>query len=191
MGGIGALVDPLGLGGGGEPVRQLRIAGKELPGLFQLLPGLLGLRGELVQIAVGLLPGLLGQALLRLHAVGGDIGQKLGKIVQQAVHVLFPLEGALLLGAVTVLHHQIGNGAEQAAAGKAALAHGHPLKDPAHIRQGHIVAAVQKIAVEIQGLLAHAAGTEMPAGVFIGGHGFRRKSGGAETDRLKEHKLPP
>ena len=131
--GGGAFVDPLCFGGCGEAVCQDRIAGQKCPGFFQPLLSGLGVGGELLQITVRLLLRFLGETMFRLYAVGWNVGTETAQVIQKAVYIFFPLEGALLLCSVAIFHHQIGNGAKKAAAGKAALAHGHPFKDPAHI----------------------------------------------------------
>ena len=183
MGGVGVLVDPLGLGRGGETARQPWVAGEEGFGLFQRFPGRLRLRRQLVQIPGGLLPGSLGKALLRLNAVQRQTGADLRQISQQTVHVLLPLEGALLLRTVTVFYHQVRNGAKDAVSGEAALAHGDPLKDPADVPQGHIAAPVKQKAVQVQRFFPYAAGAEVLAVFNIRGQDIRRKGGAAEAHR--------
>ena len=185
MGGIGVLIDPLGLGRSGKPVRQLRIAGEEGSGLFQLLPGRLCLRCQYVQIPDGFLLCLPGKALLRLNAVQRQTGTNLRQIGQQIIHIVLPLEGALLLRTVTVFYHQVRNGAKDAVSGETALAHGDPLEYPADIPQRHIVVPVKQETVQIQRFFPYAAGTEVLAVFNIRSQDFRRQGGAAETHRRK------
>ena len=65
----------------------------------------------------------------------------------QHIHIVFVFEIALLDGSVIQLHHKVGNGTKDTLAGKTALAHGHPLKNPLHAGQGHIVIAIDVKAV--------------------------------------------
>ena len=185
MGGIGVLIDPLGLGRSGKPVRQLRIAGEEGSGLFQLLPGRLCLRRQHVQIPDGFLLCLPGKALLRLNAVQRQTGTDLRQIGQQIIHIVLPLEGALLLRTVTVFYHQVRNSAKDAVSGETALAHGDPLEYPADIPQRHIVVPVKQETVQIQRFFPYAAGAEVLAVFNIRSQDFRRQGGAAETHRRK------
>ena len=167
VGGIGALVDPLGFGGSGQTGGLLRERGQVDFCLLQLFPALLGLWCQLLQVA-GLFPlPLLPQAALRLHAVGGNIRQELGDVGDHHIHILLPLEVALLTGAIIQLHNQVRDGTKEAFAGEATLAHGHTLENPADRGQGYIVPAVKIKAVEIQGLVPHAAGTVLLAEFLI------------------------
>lgn len=97
IGGIAAVIDPLGLSRRGQLRRLLRVLLQQLLGLLQCLPGGLRLRRQLFEIALGLPLGLLPQAALRLHTVAGDIRADPCHVGQQKVHVLLVLEVALLL----------------------------------------------------------------------------------------------
>ena len=149
VGVVAAVLDALGLGGGGEFGRELRLFLQDGLGLLQLLAGLLGLGRQLLYIAPGFLRGLFRETAFAVPAEARDLRVDGGEVRQQQVHVLLPLEGALLLLPVVILHHEVGDGAEGALSGEAALAHGHPLEDPAHGVDGHIAAAIEPEAVEV------------------------------------------
>ena len=126
---------------------------------------------------------------LHLLALERQIRADLGQIGQQIVHIRLVLEVALLLRAVVILHHQIGDGAEGALTGKAALAHSHPLEHTAHRLQRHIVVPVNEKAVEIQGLFAHAAGAEAAAALFVRRQRLVVQRDAAKARRCKDHSM--
>ena len=86
---------------------------------------------------------------------------------EEQVHVLLPLEGALLLFAVVILHHEVRDGTEGPLSGEASPAHGDALEDPAHRAERHIVVPLKPEAVEVEGLLPDPAGAEAAAGLPI------------------------
>ena len=181
------LVDALGLGRGGEPPRRLRIGGEELSRPLQLLARALCLRRQFGKIACSFFLRLFPHALRTAGAERWDLGMPLSDEGEHRVHVLLALEGALLLRAVVILHHKVGNTAERAFARKAALTHRHALEHAAHSRKGHIIVPVDKKAVQIQRLFTHAAGAEALAGLFVLCEDLRRKRRSAETYRCKDH----
>ena len=190
VGGTGAVRAALALGGNGKGCGLLRVACQEGLGTLQLLPGLLGLGGQLLEKfrLHGRL--LFLQALLRLQAVGGQVRADLGDMGQQKVHILFVFEVALLHRAVVQLHHQIGNGAEDALSGKTALAHGDPLENTLHGFQRRIVDPVEEEAVQVNGLIAHAAGAEALAEFFVNGKRRLIQGRAAQLFRSKNHGIP-
>ena len=127
-----------------------------------------GVLGQLRQLAGGLFCGLFCHGLFARRAQQLDLRLLLGEDIQQSVHVPLILEVALLLLAAVVLHHEVGHGGEHSLAGKAALAHGHPLEDAGDAAVGQIIAAVDVEAVEVKRLFAHAAGADLLTGFFIG-----------------------
>ena len=149
------------------------------------------LGGELLEI-ICLFGGLgPGQTVGGLDAVGGDVGVLLLHGSQEPVHIGLQLEGALLLLAAAELHHQEGEGAEDALAGEAALAHGHALEDALDLFPGQVEAAVQKAAAQIQGLLSDAAGAEFEAALFVSRQIFRAEGLAAQGYGGKVHGDPP
>ena len=112
-------------------------------------------------------------------------GTDLRQIGQQIIHIVLPLEGALLLRTVTVFYHQVRNSAKDAVSGETALAHGDPLEYTADIPQRHIVVPVKQETVQIQRFFPYAAGSEVLAVFNIRSQDFRRQGGAAETHRRK------
>ena len=108
------------------------------------------------------------------------------------IHMALVLEGALHALPFVVFHHQVGNGTENALAGKRAPAHGNALVGSADVGYRDIEAAVEKKAVQIQGLCSHAAGAEHQAGLpvfpeFLIIQGGSAQSGGFE---IQHRQLP-
>ncbi len=143
------LVDALGLGRCGELGGQLGVAGEEFARALQLLTLALRLRRELLEVAGGLLLRLFRQPLFAADAQARDLGMDLLQIVEQLVHVLLALEGALLLLPVVVLHDEVGDRAKHTLAAEAALAHRHALENAPHGAEGNVKVPVDEKIIEI------------------------------------------
>ena len=179
--GMGTLVDAHVLGSSGQTAGDTGLGFQLLNALAQDLAGVLSLGGQLVQITGSLLHVTLPQTLFSGLAVGGDLRQDLGDVGNHMVDIFLMLEAELSLFALVKLDDQIRHGAKGALSSEAALAHGNALEHTVHGLQRHIHTAIQENAVEIQRVLAHAAGAKATASLFVGSEGFLVQRNCAES----------
>ena len=184
-----AVTRALALGNAAHLLGKAGLCGQILFAPAQLLGQGLGLGAKLHLLFGGsLLRGLFGQLLLRARTHKPNFRLNAGQLCQQKIHILLKFKIALLFLAVIVFHHQIRHGGKHSLAGKAALAHGNALIHALNAAIGNVIAAVNIKTVQIQRLLAKAAGADFFTVGFILFQHIHRQGGSAQSNGFQQHK---